>query len=231
MNPSVILFDVNETLLDLRALRPHFARAFGDEGVAAHWFGQVLQTALVLTVIGAYADFGQVAGAALDVAAARRGRALAPADRTAILQAMRALPPHDDVVPALERLRAAGRRLATLTNSPPAVLEAQLRHSGLAAYFAQTLSVDAVRRFKPAAAVYQMAADRLGVPPAQVILVAAHDWDVAGAMAAGMRGALVRRPGVSPHPLYPPPDYAGATLVEVAERILSGDHPKGAGHP
>ncbi len=62
----VCVFDVNETLLDLGALDPHFERIFGDAGVRRAWFGQVLQSALVATVTDAYSDFGQVGAAALE---------------------------------------------------------------------------------------------------------------------------------------------------------------------
>ena len=72
----VCVFDVNETLLDLKALDEHFARAFGDAGVRQAWFAQMIQSALVATVTDAYADFGTLGGAALDMMAARRAISL-----------------------------------------------------------------------------------------------------------------------------------------------------------
>ena len=72
----VCVFDVNETLLDLKALDEHFGRVFGDAGVRPIWFAQMIQSALVATVTDAYADFGTLGGAALDMLAARRGMVL-----------------------------------------------------------------------------------------------------------------------------------------------------------
>jgi hypothetical protein len=66
----VCVFDVNETLLDLTALDKPFARAFGEAGVRQFWFAQLIQSALVATVTDAYADFGTLGGAALDMMAA-----------------------------------------------------------------------------------------------------------------------------------------------------------------
>src|SRR5688572_26616395 len=124
----VCVFDVNETLLDLKALDPHFARVFGDASVRLAWFGQMIQSALVATVTDAYADFGAIGGGALDMTAARRGIALSAADRAQLLGGMRSLPPHPDVPESLARLRRAGLRLAALTNSTASVAQAQLTH-------------------------------------------------------------------------------------------------------
>src|SRR5918998_526681 len=107
----VCLFDVNETLLDLGALDPHFEQAFGDAGVRRLWFSQLLQSALVATVTGAYSDFGSVGAAALEMVAERQGVRLPEEDRQRILGGMRELPPHPEVRESLERLRDAGRRL------------------------------------------------------------------------------------------------------------------------
>lgn len=133
---------------------------------------------------------------------------------------MRQLPPHPDVQPALERLQANGIRLATLTNSNVELAEAQLAFAGLRDFFEVRLSVEEVRRLKPAPEVYQMAAHRLGVAMDQVRLIAAHAWDVAGALRAGCAAAFVARPGMVLDPLAPPPDVVGHDLAAVADQIL-----------
>jgi len=221
--PRVCVFDVNETLLDLRALDPAFAQLFGDAAVRREWFTQMIQSALVATVTGAYAPFGQIGDAALTMIAARRGVTLADDMRRQLLGGMRSLPPHPEVRPALERLRAAGLRLAALTNSTAEVAEAQLTNAGLAELFELRLSADAVRRLKPAPEAYQMAAEHLGVTLGEIRLVAAHAWDIAGALRAGCAAAFVARPGMVLDPLVPTPDVVGANLGEVAERILAAE--------
>jgi 2-haloacid dehalogenase len=216
----VCVFDVNETLLDLGALEPHFGRVFGDAGVRRAWFLQLLQSALVATVTGSYSDFGTIGGAALEMVAEREGVDLSDEDRQKILGGMRELPPHPEVAESLDRLREAGLRLATLTNSTEQVAQAQMENSGLRDYFEQVLSADAVRRLKPAPEPYRMAAESLGVEVGQVRLVAAHAWDVAGALRAGCAAAFVARSGMVLDPLADRPDVVGADLREVADRIL-----------
>jgi len=223
MTSKVLVFDVNETLLDLTALDPIFERHFGDAAVRREWFGQMLQSAFVSVITGAYADFGSIGGAALRMVAARRGVTLDPAAGEEIREAMRQLPPHPEVAASLGRLRDAGFTLATLTNSTAEVGDAQLANAGLRDLFADAFSADDVRRLKPAPEPYRMVAERLGTPTGEVRLVAAHAWDVAGAMRAGCAAAFVARPGQVLDPLAPKPDIVGADLREVADRILGVD--------
>src|ERR671917_1402184 len=175
----VCVFDVNETLLDLGVLDPHFERAFGDAAVRRAWFSQLLQSAFVATITGAYSNFGTIGGAALEMVAERQGLDLSDEDKQRILGGMRELPPHPEVVESLDRLRDAGLRLATLTNSTQQVAEAQMSNSGLRDYFEQILSADAVGRLKPAPEPYHMAAQSVRVEAEGIPLVAPPPLGVA----------------------------------------------------
>lgn len=216
----LIVFDVNETLLDLKALDPPFDRVFGRSGIRREWFGQLLQSAFVSIVTDSYTDFGTIGGAALDMVARRNAIELSQEDRDDILGTMRELPPHAEVPAALERLRQAGLRVAALTNSTEAVATAQLTNAGLAPLFERILSADTAKRLKPAREAYETAAAQLGVAVTEIRLVAAHAWDVAGALRAGAAAAFVARAGMVLDPLVPPPDITGSDLAEVAERII-----------
>ena len=91
----------------------------------------------------------------------------------------------------------------------------------MSTYFEQILSADMVRRLKPAPEPYRMAAERMGVEVGAVRLVAAHAWDIAGALRAGCAAAFIARPGKVLDPLVEPPDVIGADLREVADQILA----------
>src|SRR5688500_1489055 len=172
---KVLVFDVNETLLDLAALRDPFARAFGDAAPMDEWFARLLHGSLVATVTDSYEDFATIGRRALDAVASRSGLRLDPADGDGILAAMLELPAHPEVSDALSRLREAGFALATLTNSAPEMARAQLAHAAILELFDDVLSVEEVRRYKPAPEPYHLAAERLGVSPSAVRMVAAHD--------------------------------------------------------
>jgi 2-haloacid dehalogenase len=218
--PRILVFDVNETLLDLNALRPFFERIFANPSVLDEWFHQVILYAQALTLAGDYRNFGEVAIAALEMLAAARAVPLSADAPRELVAALRTLPPHPEVPAALRRLHAAGFRMVALTNSPPAVAEAQLTNAGLTPHLERIFSVESVRRYKPAPEPYRMVATELGVPPAQLRMIAAHAWDIGGAMRAGYAAAFIARPGKSPFPLFPPPDITGANLTEVVDAIL-----------
>lgn len=217
----VCVFDVNETLLDLTVLDPLFERTFGRAGVRREWFGQLLQSAFVSVITDVYSDFGTIGRSALEMVAMRNGVDLGADDRDAILGTMRALPPHPEVPAALERLRDGGLRLAALTNSTAAVATAQLTHAELAPFFEQILSAESAHRLKPAREAYETAATTLDVDVSGIRLIAAHAWDIAGALRAGAAAAFVARPGMVLDPLAPVPDIVGANLDVVADRILA----------
>jgi 2-haloacid dehalogenase len=217
----VIAFDVNETLLDLRPLDPVFEALFGDASVRGQWFAQMLQVGFVGAITDRYVDFTTAQRAALDMVAQRLD--VAPpsdaADRVTAM--MRQLPAHPEVAGALLRLRSNGHALAALSNSPQDVEEAQLAHAGLTECFDAILSADTVRALKPRREAYELAARTFSVPIEDVTLVAAHAWDVAGALAAGCRAAFVARPGMPRNPIDPEPDCVGADLDEISDRILA----------
>ena len=215
---TVLAFDVNETLLDLRALDAPFAAAFGDASLRPQWFALMLQVAFVGGLTGGYVDFTTAQRSALAMLAARQKVALSPAQSDAIVNGMRTLPPHPEVREAMDRL-ATRFRLVALTNSPKDVAEAQMRNSGLRDLLEGVYSADEVRKLKPASEPYRMVAERTSVPIGDVRLIAAHGWDVAGALAAGCRAAFVARPGAVLYPTGPQPDIVAADLRGIADAL------------
>jgi 2-haloacid dehalogenase len=155
--------------------------------------------------------------------AERTGVRLAPGDADAIVGRMRRLPPHPEVPAALRTLRGSGLRVCALTNSPLDVAEDQLRNAGLRELLDGVLSADTVRRLKPAPEPYAAVAAHFAVPLGSVRLVAAHAWDVTGALVAGCEAAFVARPGMVPSPLGRRPDIVGADLAAVVDRIVAVD--------
>jgi 2-haloacid dehalogenase len=221
--PRVIAVDVNETLLDLRPLDPLFERAFGDPALRAQWFAQMLQIAFVGGLTGRYIDFTSAQRAALTMLADATGTRLDPDDAERIVDEIRRLPPHDDATAALDHLRQANLRLVALTNSPLEVAQDQLTHAALADRFDAILSADQVRALKPRPEPYHLVARSCDTTADDVRLVAAHAWDISGALAAGCAAAFVRRPGKVPSPVGDQPDITGNDLIEVAERITAVD--------
>lgn len=234
MKPTACVFDLNGTLLDLSVLDPHFAAAFGPDpsggnafgpkGARPVWFSQVVELMLSDVAGGRYSEFSVLAGAALEMVAARYDVPLAAGPAKDILAGMRSLPAFPDVAEALGRLQRSGLRLAALTQSSLESAHAQVGHARLGPYFEQVFSADTVRQLKPGPRPYAHALEGLGVAPGEAVLVAAHAWDLAGARAAGLKTAFVGRPGQALSPAAPPPDVSGATLGAVVDAFAASGY-------
>jgi 2-haloacid dehalogenase len=200
---------------------PIFEDLFGSGEVRKEWFSQVIQDALVSSLIDRYSDFGKIGVSAFELIAARKGVKVGEDDFSRVVAAMRSLPAHAEVSAQLQRLKDHGFQLVTLTNSPPALVAAQLDNAGISKFFDQQLSVDSVKAFKPAPKVYEFAASELNQRAADLWLVAAHNWDTSGALAAGWNAAFIARHGMNLSRLDQKPQIIGSSLVEVADALIS----------
>ena len=226
MPRDTILFDINETVLDLSSLKPKFRAAFGDEAVTATWFSMLLHTSTVCTLTDVKTDFATLAGAMLDTVAARLGVELSEVMRADILGSFASVPPHADIKPALTRLRSAGYRTVAFSNSSLKLVTAQIDNAGLTDYFDDIVSVEETGSFKPDPRVYEFVARRVNRPLGELRLVATHDWDTHGALSAGMLAAYIDRSGAPYHPQYRQPDVYATTMDDVAGQIIARDGEK-----
>jgi 2-haloacid dehalogenase len=219
----VIAFDVNETLLDLKALDPAFKELLGAAALRGQWFAQMLQLSFVGGLTGRYVDFSTAQKAALRMLAERAGKPVTDAQAGEMVHRMDSLPPHPEVPEALRRLRGTSLKVVALVNSLEAVAETQLTSAGIRDCFDDVLSADIVRRLKPAPEPYHLVAKTFGVDVSEVRLVAAHSWDISGALAAGCRAAFVARPGMVLSPIGAQPDIVGPDIAAVVEQIVVSD--------
>lgn len=225
---QVCVFDVNETLLDLAPLEQHFEDWFQSSAVMREWFAQLVLYSQSITLSGRYLDFGELAVAVLEMVARVHSKLL-PSDAGQTLRStIVSLPAHEDVEPALERLRGAGMRLVTLTNSGAEAQRRQLDHAGIAGLFEAQFSVESVRAFKPARSTYDSVAEAMNVNPHEMIMVACHAWDLIGAQAAGYKTGFVGRSGNSLLLVHDAQaTYEGKGLAELVDQILAcGNLPK-----
>ena len=223
--PSVLVFDVNETLVDIEALSPLFEQIFGGARVMREWFGQLVMYSMTTALSGCYVDFFTLGQGVLRMLGEIHGTRISDEDLDRIKQAMMTMPAHPDVADGLATLRGSGYRLVTLTNSPPNPgVPSPLESAGLGGYFERQFSVDACRTFKPARDVYNHVCRELEVAPAECMMVAAHVWDTIGAQSAGFSGALITRPGNAPLPLDGPPQptLVAADLRQLAQQLTAG---------
>jgi 2-haloacid dehalogenase len=217
----IIVFDVNETLLDLETLQPTFERIFDDPTAMRLWFANLITYSEALTLAGVYVPFTDIGAAVLSMLAATRGIAITDADGAELTDRFASMPPHPEVPAALRRLSDSGFRLFTLTDNTLDISGRQLQKAGVIDLFERRFSVDeTVRRHKPAPEAYHSVATALNVEPADICLVASHVWDTLGAVAAGWQAALILREGNAPLDVGPQPNYIGGDLDAVADQLI-----------
>ncbi|MEL6141656.1 MAG: haloacid dehalogenase type II, partial [Bacteroidota bacterium] len=167
-----------------------------------------------------YQSFGEIGTAALMMVAKSNGITLdIDAARSAIIPPLHSLPPHADVIPALEILAKKGYQMVSLTNSSFAGVTQQLGSAGLTSYFTKLYSVEAVKRFKPHSAPYQFVLQDLQLEPEETLMVAAHAWDLMGAKNVGLQTAFIERPGKQLYPNTIQPDYVADNLLSLVDQL------------
>ena len=220
--PAVLVFDVNGTLSDMAPLGRRFTELGAPAELRQVWFAGVLRDGFALTAAGAAEPFARIAREGL-----RTVLRDVPLDRDPdaavehVMAGFGELGVHPDVPDGVRSLRAAGRRLVTLSNGAAQVADRLLADAGIRSEFEAVLSVEDAGSWKPAAAAYAYAAQHCGVEPADMMLVAAHPWDIDGARRAGLRTAFVQRRG-EPFPGYfGGPDVTVSGVDELARVIRS----------
>ncbi len=220
--PRIIVFDVNETLLDITSLEPFFDRVFRDKNVLREWFAQLILYSQALTLSGLYTPFGELAVGTLRMVASIHDLIITDVDINELIARMSKMPAHHDAVPSLKRLQDAGFRMVTLTNSINSSSLIALEYAGLSGFFEQSFSIETVLKFKPAPETYHLVAKKMHVDTSDICLVACHFWDTMGAQAAGCKGALITRPynAILPAIDIPMPDITASSLSDFADQIL-----------
>lgn len=216
--PQVIALDVIETLFPLEPVRQRLVAAGQPGHVLDVWFSRLLRDSFAIVASGGYQPFADVAKSSLRSTV---GGALDDDAVGAVLAGFAELDPHPDVAPAVRLAHDAGVRLVTLTNGSAQNTSRLLARAGVEDAIEQVLSVDDIKRWKPAPDVYLHAAASTGVRPDQVALVAAHAWDTHGAHEAGLTTGWVSRLEDDYPPIFATPDVIGSDLIDVVTQLLS----------
>ncbi len=214
--PSTLVFDINETTLDIDYTAPVFARVFGNKAVLREWFAQLILYSNAISLAGPYVTFFELGEGLLKMLADIHRVSVRPSDVEELRHRFATMPAHPDVEQGLTQLKAAGFRLVAFTNSPP-VHPSPAENAGLGKFFEREFSIDRVRRFKPAPQCYHMVAEELDVELSACGMVAAHVWDTLGAQSAGFSGGALITRGVNaplrlhriPQPQIVAPDFIG----------------------
>ena len=225
--PAVIVFDVNETLSDMSAMKARFVQVGAPAHLATTWFAALLRDGFALAAAGGTAPFS-VIGSELLRQVLRDVPLLRELDEAVehIMAGFGLLKLHPDVPEGVRALTGTGMRLVTLSNGSAEVARSLLAAAELAAHFEVRLSVEDAGAWKPMRAAYDYAAEACGVRPSELLLVAVHPWDIHGAAEAGLATAWLNRGGDTYPSYFTAPDYTVTRLAELAPLLV--DAPEGS---
>jgi len=218
MRLSALVFDAYGTLFDVHSVTRKLDELFPGKGAqfSQLWRTKQLEYTWLLSCMGRYVDFSQVTQDSFRHTCQALGCAYSRTALEHLKREYRQLSLFPDVVATLDQLRANGGTLAILSNGAPEMLSAVVAHSGLGSTFAgRLLSVDAVRVFKPAPVVYQLAVDHLGFPANEIGFVSSNGWDAAGAKAFGFEVFWVNRSAAAVEELGVRPDHVLKALTDL----------------
>ncbi len=223
--PTVVVFDVNETLSDMSSLQRSFEKVGLEAAQVEAWFAGVLRDGFALTAVGVNPGLADLASESLRIrVGAARGKSQQD-DEAAVDEVMAAfasLGVHADVVDGIHALRDAGVRMVTLSNGSASVAEGLLERAGVSDAVERLLSVEDAGVWKPCSAAYAYALDACGVAPHEAMLVAAHPWDIDGAARAGLRTGWLNRSGARYPSHFSAPEVEAGDLVELARTFSAG---------
>lgn len=218
--PKLLIFDVNGTLLNMESIKEAINYAYKHPGAFTQWFSWLLQYSLVDTVTKSYHPFSEIAKASLQMTADSLQANIDEAFMEDILKSMQQLPPYPEILKVLTMLKQAGYKMVTLTNSAPAAQQKQLEFAQLKDFFEDTFSVDEVKLYKPHPETYEYVLDKMDVKPKEAMLIAAHGWDIAGAVRAGLQAAFIARKEQALYPLAEKPRFVCDNLISLAEELV-----------
>ena len=218
--PSVIVFDVNETLSDMSPLSALFVEVGAPAYLSRVWFATLLRDGFALAAAGGTSKFSAIGseilrGVLRDVALTR---SLDEAV-THVMDGFALLSVHPDIADGIRALKSAGLRLVTFSNGSTQVAQSLLTRAGLRSEFEALLTVEDAPAWKPVRSAYDYAAEACGVHPSDLLLVAVHPWDIHGAAQAGLRTAWLNRTDELYPSFFAAPDHTITTLGELATQL------------
>lgn len=214
---DALIFDAYGTLYDVHSVATKAESLFPGKGaqLSQLWRTKQLEYTWLRSLMGTYENFNVVTEAGLRYACEALHLPATPAQLAALIDQYVHLATFAEVKTALAGLKP-GRKLAILSNGAPDTLERLVTNSGLDAWLDFTLSVDALRTFKPAMRVYQMAVDQLQIPAARIGFVSSNCWDAIAARQFGFTVFWINRLGAPLDRHGPPPDHIIRSLDEIA---------------
>jgi 2-haloacid dehalogenase len=224
LKPQAIIFDAYGTLFDVHSvIRNSGVGIQGNlEALSQLWRRKQLEYTWLRSLMDRYEDFWHITEAALRAAVRQLSIKVTDRQLESLMQAYLVPTAFPEVVSVLEALK--GLPLAILSNGSPTMLASAVRYNSLESYFADVISVDRVKTYKPSPRVYALGSETLNLPAAEILFVSSNLWDAAGAKAFGYPVCWCNRSGAAKEDWGFAPDFTVSRLDQIGE-MLNGRPP------
>jgi 2-haloacid dehalogenase len=219
MTPRAFVFDAYGTLFDVHSVVLTAGQSISGDlhALSALWRRKQLEYTWLRSLMGRYEDFWHVTEDALRSAVGQLKIPVSEVQMSRLMQAYLAPSAFLDARKALETVK--GTPLAILSNGSPKMLDAAVRHNGLESYFAEIISVERVKTYKPSPRVYELGTEILSLPASEILFISSNSWDVAGAKAYGYKVCWCNRSGAEMEHLGCDPDLVVSGLDQISSHL------------
>ncbi|WP_127124906.1 haloacid dehalogenase type II [Pseudoflavitalea rhizosphaerae] len=219
--PGLILFDVYETLIDMRDLEKKVNQLFNQRYAYTIWYNLFMEYCFVDNCIDQFNDFPAIARATLQMTGKMIDKEISEQSIGQVLDLLKHLPLQPDVQEGLSILNDEGFEMVALTNSPEKIVVERMERTGLISYFNKVMSAERLGKYKPFIEVYNWAVREMKGEPGNTLMVSAHGWDIAGAANAGLQTAHIIQSNQVLYPLAPQPDHTFKSISELGRYFKS----------
>lgn len=231
---SICAFDIYGTLFDMRTVLEALRGGCADpEGFYRLWRYKLINYIWIVSAIGKFQDLTTLRERAFDFCVQELEPRMSPDVKPRFVEASLYLRPFADTREGLERLGAAEFKVVALSTGTRSDLMAMFEKAGMSDLFDAIVTNEEAGMYKPHPRAYLYAAERLGVEPGQIRMVAAHPWDLIGAGNAGLALAWLRRAELiglesrTYDTIAPEPELVAETLPDLVDKIIAADRPAG----
>lgn len=218
---DVVSFDSYSTLVRIESTADVLTQYVSDPvSLARRWHEQAAVYGIIGNDIGVYRNYMELHRKALDYLLEERDIHVSARELDELNSVYHHLQPYADAKLGLKELVEDDYRIGIISNGSPEMLSSLVETVDIVSFVTATVSADEIERYKPAAELYQHAADRFDTEPGAVVHVSNGYFDVLGAMNAGMKGVWLNRHDRQPQQFGPEPHATVGSMDEVTELLV-----------
>ena len=216
---DLVIFDVNQTMFSLNALKKKFKEFGLKQSLVNNWFLSVLKEGFSSSLSQQFVDFKTIGKNELIKIFLQNNTLYNHKIINSILGEFSNLKVHPDIKTSLKYLKKNKIKIVTLTNGSVLNTKLLLKKNNINNFIDECFSINSFKIWKPAREVYLKTCEKMKIKPGRALMIAAHGWDINGAKLAGLKTAYITRYEKNLSDFYYRPDYVGSDSREIIKKL------------